>query len=535
MDRKHSRTASVSDPNGWNGFAASLDLHGPKDDTGQKRARVALGPGVDDLQRQLLSANERIHGLEAFTQQQEAWLDEERREHAETDRRLREAEWHKKEADQRLAEERALHAIQVSVIPGLEEHLRTAARNAETHLIRETVRLTQGFQHALAAATKQMKKEADTRLAREVEVLCEHVAQTEMTLEMVQQEATSERDRVLALTTELATERDRVAALTVELAEEKVGSRNLFDKFMVATRTANAEAIRVHTLTCELREAQEALAESRKETDEACCEVNRMGEALAQIREQKESGPSPVLADGMLPALQSLVQLAFKLGDPHADSPALTEVLNYVDWHAAVEPILGASDLSLAPLAIGGAAQVIGTLVPILYSLYVEVGQHNGKLIHEYDAVAARCKELEAELAKCKCPELKAHIAQLEKEMCEAEDLVNKQNGVNKDLHIRVQHRTALEQVKIDGAPLLQGLVMAQDQRRQLEMQVSWPPPLSLSNNSGSTTQGPDPGEEPGLVTDHHGQAQDGERGTGGQTAGGRAEDPGPSCSPLRA
>jgi len=495
--------SKVADSGGWESFATALDFHNnPKTtqsapEVEKKRARLSLeaepaglavGGRLNEVQGQLISANERIHALESFAKEQEAWLDQERLDHAET--------WHLlQQANKCLSEERSLHQIQNGIIPALQEQIQMANRDADERVTRESLRLSMDFQQALAKATAQLKQDMDERLSQETariqqeaeDALAQQASQHTMSLEMAWQRADEiEKDLSSRLVKEEAAckllyeklvhaqrmadaaeegsrlLRKEVAERgnTIEDLEEKVTNLREELSETEATATSVEKALEEHVgiLGEELAQSKTNLRLAQEQLHEACVEVSRMAELLAEKKETTESRD----------ALLSVIRIACKLGDLQADAPALTKHINYAAWRTAVSALEGTSG-AIDPTVVGGAATVIGTLVPILYSLYCEVGQHNEKLAHEYEAVAAHCKEVEA---ACKCKELKDYIAQIEKEMSDAEALINKQNSVNKDLHTRVSHRNALDYVKIDGASLLQSMVTAQDQRRQLELQV---------------------------------------------------------------
>ena len=158
--------SKVADSGAWDSFATALDFHNnpkptqPAPEVEKKRARLSLegepaglavGGRLNEVQGQLISANERIHALESFAKEQETWLDQERLDHAET--------WHLlQQANKCLSEERSLHQIQNGIIPALQEQIQMASRDADERVTRESLRLSMDFQQALAKATAQLKR-----------------------------------------------------------------------------------------------------------------------------------------------------------------------------------------------------------------------------------------------------------------------------------------------------------------------------------------------------------------------------------------
>ena len=164
--------------NSWDGFAVTLDLHdGPpvqaKTDK-KKRSRLSdeendvikrvdpslplpnVDKRINDLQSQLIAANERTHVLESFVKEQEAWLDQERLDHAATYRELQETQ-------RSLSEDRALHEVQVSIIPILEEQIQMAAQNADYRVDR----MASMIRGEVARETIRIREEAEERVTRE--------------------------------------------------------------------------------------------------------------------------------------------------------------------------------------------------------------------------------------------------------------------------------------------------------------------------------------------------------------------------------
>ena len=456
----------------WDGFASALDLHdqgGSDRNNNDKKKRQRLsGTIVDkrlvDLQSQLITTNERSHALESFIKEQEGWLEQERLEHAATANALRDAE-------QRLTEERMVHQIQLGVVGDLAEPLEQMRRTVDD--LTEQLRLAReeaeqlGQEKGMLSMELAMTKDTVEVLGAEVALvkseallLASQYDQTNVELQMVRQDAA-----------QLASQHDQTN-LELQMARQDAAQLvSQYDQTIVELQLArqnSAQLVSQYDQTnAELQMARETVTQlgvqlesSRNEAYEACAEASRLGEALAESR--------PAAVDARVrEALRAVVLIACRLGDPQNEAEALTKCINYRGWRESV----GTVD-ELDPELIQGAATVIGTLVPILYGLFLEVGQHNEKLVSEYDALVQRARQLETDLSNCKCPELRAHIAQIEKEMSEAEALIHQQNGVNKDLHTRVQHRSALESVQVDGASLLRDLVLVQDQKRQLEVQV---------------------------------------------------------------
>jgi|WetSurMetagenome_2_1015567.scaffolds.fasta_scaffold00274_29 golgin subfamily B member 1 len=420
---------------------------------------------LHELQGQLIVANDRAHTMEVFIQQQETWLEQEREEHAATDRRLQNVETE-------LYEERMRNQIQTSVMTALEAEVEEATRRLAQVMEDSARQVAQANGACLELKAYIAKIELEDTAAQVKEEAAQEMERFRQTLEDAHQEEIVQLVQThIAESAATQAERD---ALHDELGERV---RKLHaDGEMSAQRVHELEqlgegaSLRIHQLERQLGKAAVELDQSRQETHEACCEASRLGEALAEKRQKMSLGRK------MREALQTIFTIACQLGDRQADSAVLTDNIDYASWRKSLSALstTGSETMDdIDPSLIHGAATVIGTLVPILYSLFVDVGKSNEKLISEYDRVAERCKELEAELVKCECPKLKAYIAQIEKEMRDAEQLIHQQNGVNKDLHIRVSHRNSLDQVKIDGANLLQNMVMAQEQKRQLQVQVA--------------------------------------------------------------
>src|SRR6185369_16045758 len=419
--------SKVADSGAWDSFATALDFHNnpkptqPAPEVEKTRARLSLegepaglavGGRLNEVQGQLISANERIHALESFAKEQETWLDQERLDHAET--------WHLlQQANKCLSEERSLHQIQNGIIPALQEQIQMASRDADERVTRESLRLSMDFQQALAKATAQLKQDMDERLAQETariqqeaeDALAQQASQHTMALEMAWQRADEiEKDLSSRLVKEEAASKllyeklvhaqrmadaaDEASYLlrkevaergnTIEDLEEKVTNlrEELRETEATATSVQTALEAQVVHIGEELAQAKTDLRLAQEQIHEACCEVSRLGESLAE----KRSGPVS------REALLSVIKLACRLGDLQSDAPALAEHINYAVWRAAVSALDGNDgSTEIDPSVVGGAATVIGTLVPILYSLYCQVGQHNEKLIAEYEAVAAHC------------------------------------------------------------------------------------------------------------------------------------------------
>jgi chromosome segregation ATPase len=435
----------------WNGFAFDLDLHDGHDasppaslatttaaakavlpDKKRQRVKGTTTPVTDkrlnDVHGQLIEANERIHVLEALVKQQLLWLEEEREAHGQT---WREA----KEATDQFHRERTVHDRQTDFTPLLEQ------------------------------------QEAD------LDELRGQLAQADIMHQMTNARVQEAEARIAALETELQAERasnfdlaHQVAAGEQKFNEKQAEAASLVYALEASRRAAARTDEHMLEVCKELEEVkgnvtslEGELATAKKEAFDACVEVSRLGEAAADSLTTERAMTAAVLA---------VVRIAARLGDPQAEGKALTDQIDYAAWRRGATAMMETAELNA--VVVQGAATVIGTLIPILYGLYMDAGVKNEKLITNYDALATHAKALEADLAGCKCPEMRAYIAQIEKEMTEAESLIHKQNGTNQDLHIRVQRRSAVEsfRVDVDGQGMFKDLVMVRDQKKQLQDQV---------------------------------------------------------------
>jgi hypothetical protein len=501
MDVRQSSAAPVT---AWDTFAASLDFHtdgagalinGAKDKKRQRPAdqvttAASAEKRLNTVQGQLIEANGRIHVLETFVAQQEAWLDQERLDHAATDRALRETEERVRPQPEAVADELdEMREANVRLVMACDMAVQRAEQ-AEKELAKERM-VSDGLTHKVLFMQRECDRAHEQRASAESENarVASDLASLEDELEEANRAAVSfesmwEKAKAKA---DDADAECKVKARALEQAEAQLdktqtdleASQTQLDTTRVDLQATHAELARV--------KAQ--LEESRKETHDACVETSRLGEALAEKRKR------PSMGRKVHEAVRDVVQIACRLGDPQAESQALTSRIDYGAWRVAAMEAMSEEARVMDAVVIKGAAVVIGTLVPILYALYRDVGEHNEKLGSEYDALAEHCKQLEMAMdlnaasattttttttatasgqspQGCKCVEFKAYIAQLEKEMAEAENIIHQQDGTNKDLNIRVQRRSALESVKIDKSSLLEDLVMVQDQRRQLQTQV---------------------------------------------------------------
>jgi chromosome segregation ATPase len=235
----------------------------------------------------------------------------------------------------------------------------------------------------------------------------------------------------------------------------------------------------------ELEVTKADLNVARQELHDAYVEASRLGEELQEKNKMLALRENASTSNEIKVATKTVIDLACKLGDPKAQAPALNEKISYSKWRLAVNTTMqtlsteGIAHWEPEAKVVQGAVTVISTLTAILLGLFLDVGQKNEKLIEAYDKLAAHAKEVDAELDRCKCPDLRAEvqrlkneIAQTEKEMAEAETIIHRQDGTNKDLSIRVKRRSALESVEVNGDYLLRDLVKVQDQRSQLTKQV---------------------------------------------------------------
>jgi hypothetical protein len=474
-------------------FVQSMDLHGPRPTplngskasvvaapTTKKRTRledettattpspVALERRLNEMQVQLLEANERAHTLEAYTRKQEQWLDQERAEHGETYRALM-----------------ALEEV-------------TAKR-----VLQETIRISAEFQDQLARATAVVVEDAErkrtmeaARYEAELEAVDKEYMATKMELLKAQVQQQMTLETLATRTGELSLREDALQACEKrydQLAHswrqaEEIHRRELAEVNAELNQVGeryNKVASERDSLSEQLAQVTGHLKTAHEELHDACVEASRLGEELAEAKRQPAPPAPPPAAEAAVLASENLspklvsyiniaVGLACKIGDLQAKSKALAEHIDYHEWRMHVGKLANNKPIDSKTLTnmFKGAVIVLKTLVPIVCNLLNDAGQKNETLVKAYDALAAHAKQADAELERCKCADLRKELAAMEKEMTEAESLILEQHGTNKDLAIRVERRSALESAKIDGYSLLKDLVSAQEQRRQLHAQV---------------------------------------------------------------
>jgi hypothetical protein len=157
------------------------------------------------------------------------------------------------------------------------------------------------------------------------------------------------------------------------------------------------------------------------------------------------------------PAMLGVLDTLAKMGDHHCDQE---DVQAYAKWQAQLDQARAGLPGLLSTELWTGARDLTQVLVPSLIQVYQVACQTNETLRIEYDKLAA-------------------HAKQLEREMAQAEDVYNKQleanrqmAEVNRQMGARLDQRTAIDSVRVEGVPVYQQLIEVSEQKRQLQEHI---------------------------------------------------------------